>query len=357
MTDSNARRKTPVSMITGFLGSGKTTLINALLKHPGMTETAVLVNEFGRIGLDHLLVEALDDDVVLMDSGCLCCTIRDDLSSTLRSLFARRAAGEVPDFRRVLIETTGLADPAPILHTLLTDPGVLEHGVVDGVVTTVDAVNGTRQLATHPESVKQAAVADRLLITKTDIAPAGEVADLRERLARINAGASIEQASHGDIGPRALFDVGPFDPAARHPDVGRWLGEQREASAHRAHHHDVNRHDERIRAISLAVDEPVEIYPFVRWIEKLLESHGDRILRLKGVLNVVGDDRPVVVHGVQHVFHPLHRLSSWPDADRRSRLVLIVTDLDTATIEAGFHALATRRHGAGDEIAGCPGIR
>jgi G3E family GTPase len=333
MTDSNARQKTPVSMITGFLGSGKTTLINALLKHPDMAETAVLVNEFGQIGLDHLLVEALDDDVVLMDSGCLCCTIRDDLSSTLRSLFARRAAGEVPDFRRVLIETTGLADPAPILHTLLTDPGVLEHGVVDGVVTTVDAVNGARQFATHPESVKQAAVADRLLITKTDIAPAGEVDDLRERLARINAGASIEQAIQGDIGPQALFGVGPFDSAARHPDVGRWLGEQREASAHRAHHHDVNRHDDSIRAYCLRYDEPLPWEPFVGWIRTLIATHGEKLLRIKGIVNVAGQDKPIAIHGVQHLFHDPAQLPDWPDGDTRSRIVFITRDLPRETVE------------------------
>ena len=336
-----SRPKTPVSVITGFLGSGKTTLINSLLKNPRMAETAVLVNEFGQIGIDHLLVETLDDDVLLMDAGCLCCTIRDDLSSTLRSLFARRDAGEIPDFRRVVIETTGLADPAPILHTLLTDMAALEHGVVDGIVTTVDAVNGGNQLATHTESVKQAAVADRLLITKADIAEPEALAEVRERLASINPGATILEASHGDIGPDALFDAGPFDAAARHPDVSRWLGEERAASRHPAHGHDVNRHDDRIRALSLTADVAIEIYPFVLWIEQLLEAHGDRILRLKGVLNVLGDDRPVVVHGVQHVFHPLTRLSSWPDSDRRSRLVLIVMDLDTVGIEADFHKLVT----------------
>ena len=342
MSTPAAETKTPVTVVTGFLGSGKTTLINALLKHPGMAETAVLVNEFGRIGIDHLLVETLDDDVVLMDSGCLCCTIRDDLSVTLQSLFARRDRGEVPNFRRVLIETTGLADPAPILQTLLTDPAVLAHGVIDGIVTVVDAVNGARQLASLPEPVRQSAVADRLLITKTDIAAPEAVAELRERLTAINAGATIAEASHGDVDPEALFDVGPFDRATRHPDVSAWLGEADSGFGHTAHHHDVNRHDERIRAVSLHAEGAIEIYPFVRWVERLLEAHGDRILRLKGVLNVAGDEQPVVVHGVQHIFHPLTRLSSWPDADRRSRLVLIVMDLDTAEIESGFLELSTR---------------
>ena len=307
-----------------------------------MAQTAVLINEFGQIGIDHLLVETLDDDVLLMDSGCLCCTIRDDLSSTLQSLFARRDAGEVPDFRRVVIETTGLADPAPILHTLLTDEATTRHGVVDGIITTIDAVNGSHQLATHPESVKQAAVADRLVMTKTDIAPPTTLAELRERITRVNPGAVLVEASHGEIDPEVLFDAGPFSTTNKHPDVERWLGEERRTSVHTSHHHDVNRHDERIRALSLTADAPLEIYPFVRWVEKLLENHGDRILRLKGVLNILGDEQPVVVHGVQHVFHPLGRLQSWPDSDRRSRVVLIVMDLDTTAIEAQFHALTER---------------
>ena len=176
----------PVFVITGFLGSGKTTLLNALLKHPRMAETAVLVNEFGEIGIDHLLFEALDDDILLLAAGCVCCTIREDVVASLRSLFEQRAGGQVPEFRRVVIETTGLADPAPILHTLLAGDPVSDAWTVDGIVTTVDAVSGHRQLSEHPESVKQAAVADRLLITKADIAGRRDLAALRDRLRTLN---------------------------------------------------------------------------------------------------------------------------------------------------------------------------
>ena len=340
MSYAAAEPKTPVSVITGFLGSGKTTLLNALLKHPGMAETAVLVNEFGEIGIDHLLFETLDDDVILLAAGCLCCTIREDMLASLRSLFERRAVGQVPGFRRVVIETTGLADPAPILHTLLAGESGPVPWVVDGIVTTVDAVNGNRQLSAYPESVKQAAVADRLLVTKTDVAGAQELTTLRGRLRAINPGAPLLTACRGAIDPDELFDAGPLAArGGRHPDVGGWLGDT--AIAHDHRHHGTGSHDEGIRALCLGADAPIEIYRFVRWVEKLLEESGERILRVKGVLDVAGDTQPVVVHGVQHIFHPLERLSAWPDSDRRSRLVVIVKDLDIDRIEREFRDLVT----------------
>ena len=341
MPPHHSRSKTPVSVITGFLGSGKTTLLNALLKHPRMAETAVLVNEFGEIGIDHLLVEALDDDILLLAAGCLCCTIREDMMASLRSLFERRAGGQVPEFRRVVVETTGLADPAPILHTLLAGDSEPAHWVVDGIVTTVDAVNGHRQLSAYPASVKQAAVADRLLITKADIARRQELDALHERLRAINPGAPVLEVCHGGVEPDELFDAGPYSPnSGRHPDVSRWLGEV--GIAHRPHHHHAGGHDDGIRALSLSAEAPIEIYPFVRWVEKLLEENGDRVLRLKGILDVVGCARPVVVHGVQHIFHPLSNLPAWPDPDRRSRLVLIVKDLDVDRIRHEFQDLVPR---------------
>ena len=329
---------TPISVVTGFLGSGKTTLLNALLRHHGMAETAVLVNEFGEVGIDHLLFEALDDDVLLLAAGCLCCTIREDMVASLRSLFERRAAGEVPEFRRVVIETTGLADPAPILHTLLAGGPAPMPWAVDGVVTTVDAINGHRQLSAHAESVKQAAVADRLLVTKTDIACENELAALHARLRAINPGAPILTACHGDIEPEELFDTGPFAAdEGSEPDPNRWLGDS--AAAHSPHDHRADPHDDGIRALTLSAEKPIEIHRFVRWVESLLGEHGDRVLRLKGILDVTGDDWPVVVHGVQHVFHPLSRLSAWPDSDRRSRLVVIVRDLDVEPIARDFRRI------------------
>ena len=341
MSYAAAEPKTPVSVITGFLGSGKTTLLNALLRHPGMAETAVLVNEFGEIGIDHLLFEALDDDVLLLAAGCLCCTIREDMVASLRSLFERRADGEVPEFRRVVIETTGLADPAPILHTLLAGDPTSAPWAVDGIVTTVDAVNGHGQLIAHPESVKQAAVADRLVVTKADLAGRTGLAGLRERLRAINPGAPILTACHGDIEPVELFDAGPLaSTRSGQPDVNRWLGAAAADSirhGHRDERHEAV-HDDGIRALSLTIEAPVEIFRFIRWVERLLERNGDRVLRLKGILDVVGDSRPVVVHGVQHIFHPLSRLPAWPDSDRRSRLVLIVRDLDVERIARELQA-------------------
>ena len=345
----NCRTSTPVSVITGFLGSGKTTLLNALLKHPGMAETAVLVNEFGEIGIDHLLFEALDDDVVLLAAGCLCCTIREDMVASLRSLFERRAGGGVPEFRRVVIETTGLADPAPILHTLLAGDPTFAPWAVDGIVTTVDAVNAHGQLSAHPESVKQAAIADRLLITKSDLSEPSGLAALRARLRTINPGAPILTACHGDIEPAELFGAGPLaSPGTGPPDVNRWLGAAAAGPSGYDHHDDGHDgdykgvHDDGIRALSLSIEVPIEIFRFIRWVEQLLERNGDRVLRLKGVLNVAGDSQPVVVHGVQHVFHPLTRLPAWPDSDRRSRLVVIVRNLDVEPIAREFRRVVQR---------------
>ena len=216
---------TPASVLTGSLGSGKTTLLNALLSHPQMAETAVLINEFGEIGIDHLLVETLDDDVVLLNAGCLCCTIRNDLVESLVSLFERRQAGEIPWFRRVMVETTGLADPAPILHTLLGHQALEDRYCVDGIVTTVDAVNAHRQLDSQPESIKQIAVADRIVVTKTDLCEPGAVEALHARLGAINPGATRLEAVNGALEPRHVLDVGLFDPSTKIPDVERWLNE------------------------------------------------------------------------------------------------------------------------------------
>ena len=207
----------PVSLVTGFLGSGKTTLLNRLLRHPGMADSAVIINEFGEVGLDHLLVEAVDGEVAVLASGCVCCTMRSDLEETLRGLLARRDRGEIPPFRRVLLETTGLADPAPIIQLLLNNP-LLSHFVrLDTVVTTVDAVHGARQLDAQPEAVKQAALADRLLLTKTDIAANAAVTTLRARLSTLNPGADLMAVENGEIAPDRLFGAALFDPAHRPP--------------------------------------------------------------------------------------------------------------------------------------------
>jgi G3E family GTPase len=345
----------PISVITGFLGSGKTTLLSRLLKHPDMADTAVLINEFGEIGLDHHLVEAVSGEMVVMDSGCLCCTIRGDLAQSLRTLYFRRVRGEIPQFRRVVIETTGLADPAPILQTLMEDPIIESYYRLDTVVTTVDAVNGASQLDAQFESVKQAAVADRLLLTKCDIATPEGIGSLKGRLKALNPGAPFYEVSHGDVAPAKLFGAGLYDPATKSVDVQNWLrAEAVEAHEHDHHHHhdhdhaghdhhdhdhakqDVNRHDDRISATCLTFDAPIDWEAFSLWMGSLARYRGEDLLRVKGILNVAGEERPVAVHGVQHVFHPPARLPAWPTDDRRSRLVLITRDMDRAFLEQSF---------------------
>ncbi len=329
----------PVSVLTGFLGSGKTTLLGRLIRQPDMGRTAVVINEFGEIGLDHELVESVDEDTVVMDSGCLCCTIRGDLVETLRRLIRKRAGGDVPPFDRVVIETTGLADPAPILHTLMTDPVVTARFRLDGVVTTVDAIHGAAQLDSHPESVKQAAVADRILVTKPDLVP--DTAALEERLHDINPAAPVHRVTLGEIPAATLFNAGLYDPTTKSTDVERWLKEEAYAGAQAHHHHhdhDVNRHDDRIRAYCLSYDRPIDWPSFVDWIEALTTVHGDRLLRLKGILNVAGAEGPVAVHGIHHVFHPPAMLAEWPSEDRRSRLVMITRDLPREPVEEMLRA-------------------
>lgn len=341
----------PITVLTGFLGAGKTTLLNRLLKQPELANTAVLINEFGDVGLDHLLVETLRDEIVLLNAGCLCCTVRGDLVNALRTLFLKRAGGEVPHFQRVVIETTGLADPAPILHTLMTDPLISARYRLDGVVTLVDAANGQATLDAQPEAVKQAAVADRIVLTKSDLVSSPRIAELRERLRSLNPGALIVSAADGAVAPAFLLDLGPFRPDAKIEAVAGWLNEEAFAQtqghgdahhdhgAHGHHHHDPNRHDGRINAFCLTFDQALNWNGIGMFLEMLIATQGERLLRIKGLLNLVGQDRPLVIHGVQHVFHEPVLLPAWPvGEDRHSRLVFITRDLDRAVIEEGIRA-------------------
>lgn len=333
----------PVTLLTGFLGAGKTTLLNRLLRHPALADTAVLVNEFGEVGLDHLLVERLDEDTVLLNAGCLCCTVRGDLVRALRDLALRVEQGHA--IRRVVVETTGLADPAPILQTLMADPLVLFRYRLDGVVTLVDAANGMATLDAQEEAVKQAAVADRLVLTKTDLAAPEQVAALRARLRALNPGAPLLDAVLGDLAPERVLDCGLFDATRKHPDVRRWLdaeawqGHGHDHGHDHGHHHDPNRHDARIHSFCLTYDAPLPWDAVATWLEVLTMTQGAKVLRVKGILNLAGEARPMAIHGVQHLFHPPARLAAWPEGDdRRSRLVFILRDLDRATVENGLNA-------------------
>jgi G3E family GTPase len=317
-------------LITGFLGSGKTTLLNRLLRHPGMGDSAVIVNEFGEVGLDHLLIESALDSAVLLKSGCLCCTLRGDLVDTLMSLLDRRCRGEVPAFRRVLIETTGLADPAPILHALMADPGVTRHYRMDQVIATVDAVNALGQLAEHYESAKQAALADRLVLTKSDIASPADVTAVSAALRALNPGAPIMAVVQGAIEPGALLGASRERQTFHPPEI--------EPHDHdHAHEHDAA-HRHGIASFCLVHDEPVPWPRFARWLESVASLRGPDLLRVKGIVHAQGRSRPVVVHAVQHVLHPPRELQDWPDADRRSRIVFIARDIAEAALEKSFRA-------------------
>lgn len=338
--DKSAERL-PVALITGFLGSGKTTLLNRVLGDSRMARSLVLVNEFGEVGLDHLFMEQVGGDMVLLQSGCVCCTIQGDLDRTLRDIAKRRAAAETPPFDRVLLETTGLADPAPILQLLLNHPMISHDYRLDGIVTTVDAVNGAQQLDEHVEAVKQAAVADRLLISKTDLADIASSARLRARLEKLNPGAALYEIVQGDIDPALLFDAGPFDPAGKGDKVLAWLnaeahGHGHHHGSHEHHHHDRSRHNEHIGSFCLTFEEPLDWDFFNRWLMAVRASWGDRLLRVKGVLNIAGESQPLVIHGVHRTFHPPTLLARWPDADHRSRLVFITRDLDRASVEESW---------------------
>jgi G3E family GTPase len=345
----------PLTVLTGFLGAGKTTLLNRLLRDQAFAETVVIMNEFGEIGLDHLLVETVDEGMILLSAGCLCCTVRGDLIATLEDLLRRRDNGRITPFRRVIIETTGLADPAPILQAVLYHPYLSIRYALQDVVTVVDAVNGLATLEAHEEAVRQAAVADRVAIAKADLLDDSNAAsfnDLRRRLRALSPGAAIIEAGN-DVPASALVGNGLFDLDGKIADVKQWLNAEGVEAAERAgdahghgdhhHAHDVNRHDASIRAFCLTSDEPIRRGSFELFLDLLRSAHGPKLLRVKGLVAIADDPgHPVVIHGVQHVFHVPAILPRWPDADRRSRLVFIVKDLDRSFVERLWNAFLGR---------------
>jgi len=328
----------PVTIITGFLGSGKTTLLNRLLSQPALAEAAVIINEFGEVGIDHLLVSAPAENMVLLDTGCLCCTVRGDLVETLTDLYRKRSSGTVPPFSHLIIETTGLADPVPVLQTVVADEALGRVYRLHDVVSLVDAVHGESQLDAHPESVKQAAVADALVVTKTDLAARETVSALRRRLERINPGAEVHEVVRGEIDAAIVLRGNVYDPRTKAAEVERWLGAAGYAKHDHAHDtdRDPSRHDERIRSHAFHRDRPIRRAGLVMWLDLLAGLRGANLLRVKGVLNVEGD--PVVVHAVQSIVHEPVALERWPGEDRRSRLVFIARDLKREDIERTFEA-------------------
>ncbi len=341
----------PLTVLTGFIGAGKTTLLNRLLRDPALADTVVIVNEFGEIGLDHLLVKTVDEGMILLSAGCLCCTVRGDLVATLEDLLRRRDNGRIAPFRRVIVETTGLADPAPILHAVLYHPYLSMRYALDGVVTVVDAVNGLATLDAYAEAVRQAAVADRIVIAKSDLAAgAAGLQTLRDRLTALNPGAALITAEAGDVPATDLVGTGLFNPDGKIADVSVWLNAEAVEAAERrshghghGHSHDVNRHDESIRAFCLVSDEPIRRGTLDLFLDLLRSAHGPKLLRVKGLVALAEDpEHPVVIHGVQHVIHVPAVLPRWPDGDRRSRLVFIVKDLERSFVERLWSAFLGR---------------
>ena len=326
----------PVSIVTGFLGSGKSTLINKLLKRPDMNRVAVIVNEFGEQSIDHDLIQVSSEQMMLLNNGCLCCVLRGDLQETLRDLFVKRRTGEIIDFDRVIVETTGLADPAPVMQTLMSDTMLQGQYRLDAVVTLVDAVNGAGQLDTMQEPVKQAALADRIVITKSDLADETAVAGLESRLRELNPNAPIKRAVNGEIDLPFLVNVGLANARSRLEDVERWMG----AEVHDEHGH-VHRHDASVTSFSLRYDKPFTWSAFSQCMEVLTALRGPDLLRVKGLVNVEGHEGPLVVQGVQHLFHPPIELADWPSGDRATRLVFITKGIPRATVESLFSAITS----------------
>ena len=342
----------PLTLLTGFLGAGKTTLLNRLLKDPALAATVVIVNEFGEIGLDHLLIEGVEESMILLESGCLCCTIRDDLIVTLEDLLRRNDNGRILPFQRVVIETTGLADPAPILNVLINHPYLAMRFRLDGVLTLVDAVNGMATLDAHEEARKQVIAADRIVLTKTELAQDQAGLDgLRLRLETLNPGVVLLAA---DAPARDLVGAGLYDLAERPEALRQWLahehltdtqahgsahdhdhhGHHHHGHDHAHHHHDRNRHDASIRAFALTAEAPISEATFQLFWTLLRSTHGSKLLRLKGLVALSEcPDTPLLVHAVQQILHPPVLLPRWPDEDRRSRLVMIVKDLDETVVQ------------------------
>ncbi|UJW75169.1 CobW family GTP-binding protein [Rhizobium sp. SL42] len=370
----------PVSILTGFLGAGKSTLLNRILKDPAMKDAAVIINEFGEVGIDHLLVESSSDTVVELSDGCLCCTVRGELVDTLAELVDGMQTGKIKPLSRIVIETTGLADPAPVMQSVMGHPAIAQHFDLDGVITVVDAVNGLSNIDGFTEAYKQIAVADRLILTKTTLPEAGDTKALVARLRVLNPRAPITDGDTDEAGSASILVNGLYDPATKIADVDRWLKDE-VAHEHHAHadghghdhdhehdhdhhdhhdhhhhehadvhhhghdgHHDVNRHGDSIRSYSIIHDQPIDPMALNMFIDLLRSTHGEKLLRMKAIVALTDrPDRPLVLHGVQSIFHMPVRLPAWPEgSDRKTRLVLITRDLSEDYVRDLFGAFTGR---------------
>ncbi|MDC7744510.1 CobW family GTP-binding protein [Rhizobium binxianense] len=391
----------PVTILTGFLGAGKSTLLNRILKDPVMKDAAVIINEFGDVGIDHLLVESSGDSIIELSDGCLCCTVRGELVDTLANLMDAVQTGRVKPVKRVVIETTGLADPAPVMQAIMGNPIIATNFELDGVVTVVDAVNGLQTLDNHEEARKQAAVADRLIVSKKSLAGGTDGTDaLEKRLRALNPRAAMMDADSSDAGSAGVLVNGLYDPATKIADVGRWLQDEDAHEAHDHHHHDddhggdhdhghshdgdhhghhhhhhghahqdahdVNRHDASIRSFSIIEEKPIDPMALDMFIDLLRSAHGEKLLRMKAIVSVSDrPERPLVLHGVQSIFHAPVRLPAWPDPqDRRTRMVLITRDLPEAFVKDLFDAFLGKpridrpdRAALSDNPLAIPGLR
>ena len=329
----------PISIITGFLGSGKTTLLSELLKQEVMTNTAVIINEFGEVGLDHNLIVTTDENIVELKNGCICCTIQEDLKSTLLDLIRKMEQNMIPHFNRVVIETTGLADPVPIIHTLMTSIDLQRTYSIDGIITLVDAVNGEQTYNNHEEAIKQTALADKIILSKTDLSKKLDVNLIKNRIKKINPKADIIESNKKSLPITELLGLNDYDPLNKSWNVQEWLAIEKYKEndhKHHDHNHNINRHGDNVESFSLVTNQQINMTTFNFFIELLSSQMGSKLLRIKGMLNIKGKNGPAIIHGVQHIFHPVEWLEEWPDEDHSNRLVFITRDIKKSYIEEFF---------------------